>query len=238
VLFSDDSVARFLNANFESVWETVRPVPIVKVDFGDGHVVTRTLNGNIATHVCSSDGQVLDTIPGIYTPAAYLSNLKQLQLLANYVDQDGKDRRAARLALYHRGQVDALRKKKSPPMFVNVAPITKRAIEGGTKALLVPPSDALRSALDTESRVANARPKSEPKRDLLNWQELAEDTKVNETIRRLQIHEKLVQTGPIQPDRLTHWLYKEVLHADLDDPYLGLGHLLFAKYPFSDQVHQ
>jgi hypothetical protein len=28
-------------------------------------------------------------------------------------------------------------------------------------------------------------------------------------------------------------MYKEVLHADLDDPYLGLGKLLFDNYVFS-----
>jgi hypothetical protein len=238
VLFSDDSVARFINANFEPTWETVRPVPIVKVDFGNGHIVTRTLNGNIATHVCSSDGQVLDTIPGIYTPDAYLRNLKQFRLLANYVDQEGKQKRVARLALYHAGQVDALKKKEIPPMFVNVAPITKRAIEGGTKALLVQSGDALRSSLESEIPITSTGRRSELKLDLVKWQELTADTKVNETIRRLQIHEKLAKAGPVQPDQLTHWLYKDVLHADLDDPYLGLGELLFAKYPFTDQVHQ
>ena len=38
-----------------------------------------------------------------------------------------------------------------------------------------------------------------------------------------------------QPAALTKWLYKEVLHADLDDPYLGLGPALFASYPFAKE---
>ena len=35
----------------------------------------------------------------------------------------------------------------------------------------------------------------------------------------------------MHPDKLTKWLYREVLHADLDDPYLGLGKALFENYP-------
>ena len=37
----------------------------------------------------------------------------------------------------------------------------------------------------------------------------------------------------VAPGGITKWLYREVLHADLDDPYLGLGDLLFANYPFA-----
>jgi hypothetical protein len=35
---------------------------------------------------------------------------------------------------------------------------------------------------------------------------------------------------------LVKWLYKEVLHLDLDDPYLGLQTTLFDGYPFDDRV--
>ena len=64
------------------------------------------------------------------------------------------------------------------------------------------------------------------------WKTLAEDTQVNETARRLQIHEILAACGTVQPQDVTRRLYKEVLHADLEDPYLGLGPTLFASYPF------
>ena len=51
---------------------------------------------------------------------------------------------------------------------------------------------------------------------------------------RGQIDEMLATKGAIRPEAVTKWLYKEVLHADLDDPYLGLGETLFASYPFKD----
>ncbi len=66
MLFSNDEIADFINTTFEPTWQSVRPVPLVRIDFGNGHVVTRTLHGNIATFVCNADGHVLDILPGIY----------------------------------------------------------------------------------------------------------------------------------------------------------------------------
>jgi hypothetical protein len=86
VLFSRADVVQTINRFFEPAWEMVRPVPVVRIDFGNGQVVTRTLHGNIATSVCTAEGEVLDILPGIYTPQAYREALNQFRLLANYVD--------------------------------------------------------------------------------------------------------------------------------------------------------
>jgi hypothetical protein len=72
--------------------------------------------------------------------------------------------------------------------------------------------------------------------DLANWKLLAEDTRINESARREQIHEMLAGKASVRPAQVMKWLYREVLHADLDDPYLGLGNVLFANYPFKDKV--
>ena len=72
MLFSRKEIADFINQTFEPVWESVRAVPIVRVDFGNGRVITRTLHGNIATYVCDSGGRVLDVLPGIYEPGSYV----------------------------------------------------------------------------------------------------------------------------------------------------------------------
>jgi hypothetical protein len=39
----------------------------------------------------------------------------------------------------------------------------------------------------------------------------------------------------VRPDEVTRPIYRDVLHADLDDPYLGLGEALFANYPFAQE---
>jgi hypothetical protein len=233
VLFSRDEVAGFINQNFEAVWESVRPVPIVRVDFGNGTILTRTLHGNIATYVCTAKGDVLDVLPGIYEPQAYVKALEQFRLLHNYIERSG-NQGLARLKEYHEGQVKALKDNHAPPQFVNSAGLSKRIIEGGILAMLVSAEQAQKWTLQqplTKKPIKEARMDS--KDDIANWKTLAEDTHINESIRRLQIHEMLLAAGSVQPSSITKRLYKEVLHSDLDDPYLGLGQTLFAGYPFA-----
>ena len=64
---------------------------------------------------------------------------------------------------------------------------------------------------------------------------MAEDTRLNERVRRLQIHQHLAKVGSVSPQQVTKWMFREVLHADLDDPYLGLGKVLFDSYPFAEE---
>ncbi len=71
--------------------------------------------------------------------------------------------------------------------------------------------------------------------DLPGWTALAEDTRLNETTRRRQIHELLAKEGLVAPAKVLKPIYKDVLHADLDDPYLGLGKALFENYPFAKE---
>ena len=235
MLFSRDDVAAFVNRYFEPVWESVRPVPLVRIDFGNGNVLTRTLHGNIATYVCSADGQVLDLLAGIYTPAVYLQRLQQFRLLANYVDQEGNAKRAERLRDYHKGQLAAMTKDGQPMALINVADLGKRKIESGLKAMLVV-GDHARAVVARDAARAKAVGdlKLDALDDLATWKALAKDTEANESVRRKQVHELLASVGLAAPQSLTRRIYKDILHADLDDPYLGLGSSLFASYPFKD----
>jgi hypothetical protein len=45
----------------------------------------------------------------------------------------------------------------------------------------------------------------------------------------------LAKSGLVKPEKVMKPIYKDVLHADLDDPYLGLGESLFASYPFGKE---
>jgi hypothetical protein len=228
-LFSRDRVADFINANFEPAWESVRPVPIVRIDFGNGTVLTRTLHGNILTSVCTPDGLVLDGLPGIYAEDVFLDRLDQLRLLARYARVRSVARRAALVHAYHRGQAEALARNEPPPRFVKakgIQPVTKAVIERPVEVVLEP-------AGATNQVVASPPAPPAAGEDVRGWKELAEDTRLNETTRRRQIHELLTKTGLVRPDQVTRPIYKDVLHADLDDPYLGLGKTLFATYPFA-----
>src|SRR5262249_13540998 len=90
------------------------------------------------------------------------------------------------------------------------------------------------AALPDGPAAVAAKPRTKAE-EIAGWKELAEDTKINETARRLQIHTQLAQRSLVTPNDIVKWLYKDVLHADLDDPYLGLGEVLFKTYPFAEE---
>jgi hypothetical protein len=62
---------------------------------------------------------------------------------------------------------------------------------------------------------------------------LKEDARHNENVRRRQIH-SLLAAGAYRPEQIVKRIYKDVLHADLDDPYLGLGDTLLVDHLFAD----
>lgn len=232
MLFSQDDVANFLNLFFEPTWQSVRPVPLVRIDFGNGNVLTRTLHGNIVSSVCTSEGQVLDALPGLYAASTYRDRLNQLRLLALYLQSKPAGQRMDWLSGYHKRQAEALAKGQTPEQFaVNLATlaITKSVIERPLEMVLLRPSSPTPPPLP-ETVSPNALAGAE---DVARWKALAEDTRLNETTRRRQVHDILAAAKSVNPEALTRRLYKEVLHADLDDPYLGLGDVLFASYPFA-----
>ena len=75
VLYANSEVSQTLSQKFILHWKSVRPVPKVTIDFGDGRVVQRTITGNSIHYVLDADGQVVDAIPGLYGPKAFLWEL-------------------------------------------------------------------------------------------------------------------------------------------------------------------
>ena len=231
-MFSREDVAAFINRNFEPAWEMVRPVPIVRIDFGNGNVATRTLHGNIASYVCATDGKVVDILPGIYTPTAYTAALEQPRTLAEAQVRLSADARQTRLRDYHREKARLLRNAQAAIVLAEAArPVVnrpqparadpgKKTIERPAERIFLPPPPA--------NGVAAPRPRTAS--ELATWQPLVADTARNESERRLLIHDRLATTSLVQPEQIKRWLYKDVLHADLDDPYLGLGDDFFTDF--------
>ncbi len=237
MLFSDDTVARFINKNFEPTWESVRSVPTIRIDFGDERIVTRTLHGNVATYACLPDGQVLDVLPGIYDPGTYLRQLQELTKLHRFVGQSGNA--VTSLREYHQRQADALQKSRPREVLVESGGgFSIKGTEQPLKVFLVPASRAAARQAIAQGHDPLADDKSTPNttEGLDEWKALVDDARINETTRRQKIHEYLAaKSEPVVPADITKWLYREVLHTDLDDPYLGLGKLLFDRFPFASE---
>jgi hypothetical protein len=79
-LYPNAEVSQVLRDRFILHWQSVRPVPKVTVDFGDGRKLERTLTGNSIHYVLDSSGRPIDAIPGLYGPQAFLHQLQQSEV--------------------------------------------------------------------------------------------------------------------------------------------------------------
>lgn len=224
MLFSREDVASYLTQNFEPAWEMVRPVPIVRIDFGNGTVSTRTLHGNVASYVCAGDGGIVDIVPGIYTPAAYTTALTQPANLAGSIRSLSAAEKVGALRTYHQTAAQRVRALVAARRRAEVDPT--RILRDVGKGRIERPVEQFTSPAEIFAQINNA-PRPRTAAELANWAPLVEDTRVNETQRRLAIHERLVTGESMQPEQIKRWLYRDVLHADIDDPYLGLGNDFF-----------
>jgi hypothetical protein len=75
ILYSNAAVSKMLRENYILYWQSERPAPKVTIDFGDGRKLERTLTGNSIHYILDSDGRVVDALPGLYGPAAFMRAL-------------------------------------------------------------------------------------------------------------------------------------------------------------------
>jgi hypothetical protein len=71
-LYPNERVSKALRERFVLHWSSEREAPLVTIDFRDGRKVQRTVTGNSLHYVLDPQGRVLDAIPGLYTPEAFL----------------------------------------------------------------------------------------------------------------------------------------------------------------------
>jgi hypothetical protein len=109
VLYSNPEIARYLNDNFILHWKSVRPAPRVTIDYGDGRRVERTITGNSIHYILNADGRIIDALPGLYSPANFLSQLKQSAEVIKELQVAGRgpDKQYEILRNYYDARLDA-----------------------------------------------------------------------------------------------------------------------------------
>jgi hypothetical protein len=100
-LYANHEVSRFLRERFVLYWSSERPVPRLTIDYGDGRTLVRTTTGNSAHYILDEGGNVLDVLPGLYAPAAFLRELEGSLALAARVRGTSDDLRATLIVDYH-----------------------------------------------------------------------------------------------------------------------------------------
>jgi hypothetical protein len=102
ILYANEQVSRLLLERFVLHWQSVRPVPKLTIDFGDGRKMERTLTGNSIHYVLDSKARVIDALPGMYGPGAFRRELERISsAAANLAASDTDDDRNTALRRYH-----------------------------------------------------------------------------------------------------------------------------------------
>ena len=218
MLFSNPEIAALVRERFVAAWENVRAVPVVEIDFGNGVKLKRTVNGNIATYVCAPDGRVLDIIPGLNSPEAYLEDLRHALNLYRATFAQGADFEKV-VRDYHTAN------RSVPTRYAPVLDVSKSGVESRLRVQLE------RTAADPKKREVERPIRGLAVEDALL---LAADTEINRTERKPLLH-RMLSEKIVHPAEITRRVYKEVLHCDLDDPYLGLVSKAFSGGAYEER---
>jgi hypothetical protein len=82
LLYPEPRINQVLRRDFVLHWQSLRPVPKVTIDLGDGRKIEKTLTGNSVHIVLDPRGRVVDALPGLFDPEAFLAQLVQARSFA------------------------------------------------------------------------------------------------------------------------------------------------------------
>ncbi len=246
-MLSDAKVVEFLKSEVVPVWESVRSVPKVTFDFGDGKKIERTLAGNTVIYFCSPNGKVVDAFPGIYAPEDFL---KEAADSINAVEQFQKLGNSF-LAEFHKKKInDKVNQEVQRTTF------SKAFVESPLlKALGYSRNEVPNGGIETTSSIKgfevyleDISKKAAAPRELRRMTEVKGydnltpeqrgnllvqiDSTQNLRVIRPATHLFLLGFDtPKTPRELRDAIYKNILQIPLNDPYLGLADVILPGTP-------
>ncbi len=236
VLYANAAISSELRHNWILHWESVRPVPKITIDFGDGRKLERTITGNSLHYVLASDGTVIDVLPGLWAPKEFLREIegaRKRRTTGDFLEGNRADRK--QLAAVGSAAVNIPLEENLPnERSSSPIPFSENPPSGELRREIVRTdetdhSGAKPSVLDASSlqlmrvkmRGADA---SAFARAVRNFERsLAADTAVNVSLRRT-IRGWLPGPGgaPVDLAALTNRIYDELFLTPRTDPWLGL----------------
>ena len=224
MLLSNEEVSHYLRENFTLAWSSVRPVPKVTIDFGNGRTLNRTLKGNTIFQVLRQDGTVLDSLPGVYQPEDFLQELRKSTATLKLSDEDV-------LAWHRTGEAS----------LDTDAMLAKATIQGPLLLALEPKETdlALRATEINETKThrsgeivdVSAKPLSLESvrstyldnREDVGAAALEKDSQASLKVLRPAVHQWFANqsTLPTLAECRTP-MFQDILKVKIDDPYMGL----------------
>jgi len=174
VLYPNAEVSKYLRDNYILHWQTVRPAPRITIDFGDGRKIERTITGNSIHYILDENGAIIDALPGLYSPKAFLKYLTQGSRINKIIDGMTNEHKQLALMRYRKMSFDEIVEKRQKAVsFAKVALTETR--EGLTAVLAAPIAAAKMVVVDEYSllRVYDDFAKFEARIDFSDWSKLA-----------------------------------------------------------------
>jgi hypothetical protein len=145
LLYPDDSISSILRGEYVLYWHSVRPVPHVTIEMGDGRVIHQTITGNSAHYLLDENGNVLDALPGLYSPAAFRAQLQEWVALHRSLGGATAEARRAILRSHHArltAGVDVAEAVAPKPTAINASwrVVSKTSVEAPMLALFQKPT--------------------------------------------------------------------------------------------------
>jgi hypothetical protein len=177
VLYPDAAVSSYLREHYILYWQTVRPVPRVTIDFGDGRRIETTITGNSIHYVLDSEGQPLEALPGMSAPQPFLRWLTASADLAKNYTACAAENRAQLLRDYHRAQLEEASRNWDNDM-LKASSQGERLIAGDGNALavaspVVAPASTYAQALKTNDPAGGKPLLEEAAGAAIDWKRLA-----------------------------------------------------------------
>ncbi|MBL8182543.1 MAG: hypothetical protein JNL64_13135 [Blastocatellia bacterium] len=131
VLYPNAAISKYLRENYILHWQSVRPAPRITIDFGDGRKIERTITGNSIHYILSEDGTIIDALPGLYSPAGFLTYLTEGRRVADLAGQLLPERRARAFMKYRQLSFNQIKGKRDKIVAASGVKLTEPAVTFG-----------------------------------------------------------------------------------------------------------
>ncbi|QDT02998.1 hypothetical protein K227x_13770 [Rubripirellula lacrimiformis] len=232
-LYPNPWVSDLMKQGFVLHWQSVRDVPMVTIDLGQGRKLVQPITGNSAHLVLDSTGRPLDVMPGLVSADRFTQWLRSAIDLADQVDGSTDHQAVAKIAAFHRRR--AAQRRSECPLAIrpgqpvrDINPLDPRWIqfakteaEQSTSTAAVQPL-AEAAMITTVGKAVAEAPllRAIPAENPLT----ARDTVLNLFVLQTCIDDHFSTAKDIlDVPQLTSWIYADVFLMPLDDPWLGLS---------------
>lgn len=174
VLYPNAAVSKYLRDNYILHWKTVRPAPRITIDFGDGRKIERTITGNSIHYILDKNGEVIDALPGLYTPEMFLDYLTRANAVVHSAWMASDHDRVLALMKYRRDNFIRIHAARDAAIAKSGVKMTET--RSGTLAILAAPMAVAKMIVVDEYsilRVYDDFAKFEPSINFADWASLA-----------------------------------------------------------------